>query len=124
MSCRRGRSGARTDRRRAVGLGRPEAIPQSAPAGCFPDCVPDVALVDVDLSGLREVKAFWPSVAVVSDAIYYASDSVATNPIFAAVEDVLASDVPEDDCSFEALLQPSHIVNRNAGFAEPPLRIL
>ena len=40
---------------RAVGLDRPGARPLMARPG-----VPDVALVDVDLSGLREVDQAWP----------------------------------------------------------------
>ena len=94
------------------------------PAGCLPDGLPDVALVDVDLSGLWEVEAFWPSVAIVADEFYYASDSVAASLVLAAVVDVLACHVPEDNCSFEALLQPSHIVNRGAGFVDPLLPLL
>ena len=78
----------------------------------------------MDLSTLGEVEVFGPSVAVVADEFYYASDSVAASLVLAAVVDVLTSNVPEDDCSFEALLQPSHIVNRGAGFADPLLPLL
>ena len=62
--------------------------------GDFPDGVPDITLVDVDLSGLREVEIFGPGVAFVADEFYYASDSVATSPIFSTVEDVFTSNVP------------------------------
>ena len=62
--------------------------------GDFPDGVPDITLVDVDLSGLQEVEIFGTGMAVVADEFYYASDSVATSPIFAAVEDVFTNNVP------------------------------
>ncbi|MEW8688932.1 MAG: hypothetical protein AB2556_24195 [Candidatus Thiodiazotropha sp.] len=55
--------------------------------------MPDVALVDVNLSTLGEVKVFGPSVAVVADEFYIYS----TGPIFATVVDVLISNVPQDN---------------------------
>ena len=76
--------------------------------GDSPDGVPDITLVDVDLSGLQEVEIFGPGVAVV---VYKFYDSIFSRPIFAAVEDVFTSNVPQDDWSPEDLLQLSHVVN-------------
>ena len=59
--------------------------------GDFPDGVPDITLIDVGLSGLREVEIFGPGVAVVA---YKFNDSIFSQPIFAAVEDVFTSNVP------------------------------
>ena len=80
--------------------------------------MPDVALVDVDLSTLGEVEVFGPSVAVVADEFYYASDSVATSLVLATVVDVLTSNVPQDDCSFEDRFQLSYIIDRGADFVD------
>ena len=55
------------------------------PAGFFPDGMPDVAFVDVDLSGLREVEAFWPGVAIVADEFYGSTAAIPTSTIFTAV---------------------------------------
>ena len=84
--------------------------------GDFPDGVPDITLIDVDLSGLREVEIFGPGMAVVAYKFY---GSMA-RPIFAAVEDVFTSNVPQDDWSPEDLLQFSHIVNRGSSLIDPP----
>ena len=54
--------------------------------------------------------------AVVVDESYYASDSVATSLVLATVVDVLTSNVPQDDCSFEDLFQLSYVIDRDAGF--------
>ena len=82
--------------------------------GDFPDGVPDVALVDVDLSGLWEVEVFGPSVAVVADGFYGPVSAV-----FTAVEDVFTSDVPQDDWFFfEYLFQLSYVIDRGAGFVD------
>ena len=88
--------------------------------GDFPDGVPDITLVDVNLSTLREVKIFGPGVAIVADEFYGSMP----RPIFAAVEDVFTSNVPQNDCSFEDLLQLSHVVNRGSSLMNPPLSIL
>ena len=52
------------------------------------------------------------------DEFYYASDSVATSLVLAAVVDVLTSNVPQDDCSFEDLFQLSYVIDRGAGFVD------
>ena len=54
--------------------------------GDFPDGVPDITLIDVDLSGLREVEIFGPGVAVVADELYGSMP----RPIFTAVEDAMS----------------------------------
>ena len=92
--------------------------------GDFPDGAPDVALVDVNLSGLGEVEVFGPGVAVVVDELYGPMATIPTSTIFATVENVLNSNVPQDDCSFEDLFQFSHGVNRGSGLTDPPLQIL
>ena len=115
MSCKCGRPGARTGRQRAVGLDRPGARPLMAPTGCFPNSLPDVALVDVNLSTLGEVEVSWPSVAVVADEFHRLPSAV---PISAAVEYVFSSNVPQDDVSFEDLFQFSHVTDRGAGFVD------
>ena len=56
--------------------------------------------------------------AVVVDKFYYASDSVAASLVLATVEDVLTSNVPQDDCSFEDLFQLSYVIDRGAGFVD------
>ena len=80
--------------------------------------MPDITLIDVELSGLREVEIFGPGMAVVVDESYYASDSVATSLVLATVVDVLTSNVPQDDCSFEDLFQLSYVIDRDAGFVD------
>ena len=88
--------------------------------GDFPDGMPDITLIDVDLPGLREVEIFGPGIAVVADELYGSMP----RPIFAAVEDVFTSNVPQDDWSPEDLLQFSHIINRGSGLMDPLLPIL
>ena len=92
--------------------------------GDFPDGAPDVALVDVNLSGLREVEVFGPGAAVVVDEFYGSMAASPTSTLFATVEDVLTSNVPQDDCSFEDLFQFSHGVSRGSSLTDPPLPIL
>ena len=45
-------------------------------------------------------------------------------PIFAAVVDVPAGDVPQNDRSFEDPFQPRHIVNGRASLVSPLLPLL
>ena len=85
---------------------------------------PDVALVDVNLLGLGEVEVFGPGVAVVVDEFYGSMAAIPTSTIFATVEDVITSNVPQDDYAFEDLFQFSHGVNRGSSLTDPPLPIL
>ena len=78
----------------------------------------DAALIDVDLSTLGEVEVFGPSVDVVADEFYGSMAAISTSTIFPTVENVLASDVPQDDCSFEDLFQLSYVIDRGAGFVD------
>ena len=80
--------------------------------------MPDVALVDVDLSTLGEVEVFGPGVAVVADEFYGSMAAIPTSSIFATVLDTLASDVPQDDRSFEDLLQLDHVIDYGASFVD------
>jgi len=62
--------------------------------GYFPDGLPHVALVNVDLPALWEVEVLWSGVAVVADELYFTIRLGAASLIFATVADVLASNVP------------------------------
>ena len=86
--------------------------------------MPDVALVDVDLSTLGEVEVFGPSVAVVADEFYGSMAAIPTSTIFAIVEDDLTNNVPQDDCSFEDLFQLRYVIDRDAGFVDSPFPLL
>ena len=74
---------------------------------------PDITLIDVDLSGLREVEIFGPGMAVVVDEFYGPVSAV-----FTAVEDVFTSNVPQDGWSQEDLFQLSYVIDRGAGFVD------
>ena len=52
--------------------------------GSFPYSLPDVALVDVDLSTLGEVEVFRPGVAVVDYELYWSIYMNSTSLIFTA----------------------------------------
>ena len=82
--------------------------------------MPDITLVDVDLSGLREVEIFGPGVAVVAYKFYDSMAAIPTSTIFATVEDVFTSNVPQDDCSFEDLFQLSYVIDRGSSLMDPP----
>ncbi|MEW8688905.1 MAG: hypothetical protein AB2556_24060 [Candidatus Thiodiazotropha sp.] len=56
--------------------------------------------------------------AVVADEFYGPMVAIAYSTIFATVEDVLSSDIPQDDCSFEDRLKLNHINNGGAGFVD------
>ena len=77
--------------------------------------MPDITLIDVDLSGLREVEVFGPGMAVVVDEFY---GSIFSRLIFTAVEDVFTSNIPQDDCSFGDLFQLSYGIDRGAGLVD------
>ena len=77
--------------------------------------MPDITLIDVDVSGLWEVEIFGPGMAVVVDEFY---GSIFSRPIFTAVEDVFTSNIPQDDCSFEDLFQLSYGIDRGTGFVD------
>ncbi|MEW8689130.1 MAG: hypothetical protein AB2556_25190, partial [Candidatus Thiodiazotropha sp.] len=78
------------DRELAV-LAAQELDRNGLPTGCFPNSLPDVALVDVDLSTLGEVEVLGPNVAVVADEFYFTSDSIATSLVLSAVVYVFTS---------------------------------
>ncbi len=88
---------------------------------CFSDGLPDVALVDVDLPGLREVEVFGPGMAVVADELYRVPS---TRPVFAGVADVLAGYVPQDNCPLQYLLQAHDVLNHHPCFMDSLLPVL
>ncbi len=75
------------------------------------DGLPDVAIIEVDLSALGEVQVFRPGMAVVDDEFCFATNGSLSSLIFDTVVDILASDVPQDDRPFEDLFQVRHIVD-------------
>ena len=58
-----------------------------------------------------------PSMAVVAGEFYGSMPAIPTSTIFATVEDVLTSNVPQDDCSPVDLSQLSYF-DRGAGFVD------
>lgn len=69
--------------------------------GTFANGLPDVSLADVNFFGLGEVKVLGPGVVIVDDELYLFMPA----QVFAAVVDVLASDVPQDNSPLEDLFQ-------------------
>ncbi len=78
----------------------------------------------MDLSILGEVEVFRPGVAVVDDEFYWSIYMNSTSFIFTTVVDVLASNVPQDDCPLENLFQFRHIINGGAGCVDSLLPLL
>ena len=90
-------------------------------SGRLPDRLPNIALEEVDFPALGEVAVFWPSVAFVADKFDRFPSAV---PIFAAVVDVPAGDVPQNDRSFEDPFQPRYIVYGRASLVNTLLPLM
>jgi len=60
---------------------------------CFPYGLPDISVVEVNLSVLREVKVFRPGVAVVDYELDFTICFVASPLVLAAVIYILTGDV-------------------------------
>lgn len=91
--------------------------------GGFSDGFPDITLVDVDVYGLGEVEVLGPGVAVVVDELDKTMVPIFFPTVFAAVINVLASDVLQDDCPFDVnvLLPLQNFLSPDTGEARMSL---
>ena len=65
------------------------------------DCVPDAALVDVNLSGLRKVQFLAPGVAVVEGELDLASYAIPAPLVLFRIVEVGPGEVAHDDCPLQ-----------------------